>query len=357
MKRILKFLVLGVIAVVFVGTIVFLYRKSQGAAVVYTLDSPVKMTIIKKTVATGKVIPRREIEVKSQVSGVVDRLYVTAGQTVKKGAVIARISLRPNMLNVSSAEAQVAAARISLRNQAADLERYKKLLETKVISESQFNTYVTNYDLQKQAVASAEDTLLLLKTGATKDSANVSNLIPATIDGTVLDVPNKEGSFILESSTFQSGTSVATLADMSDMIFEGLVDESEVGKLRQGMELILNVGALEGKPFKATLEYIAPKGVTDQGTIKFTIRAAVTLDKDLFLRSNYSANADIVLDKREAALAINEGNLLIEDKKSFVEVETTPQKFEKREIKTGLSDGINIEVVSGLKPEEKIKHR
>jgi HlyD family secretion protein len=357
MKRVIKFLILGVIALVFVGTFVFLYRKSQAAPVVFKLDSPAKMTIIKKTVATGKVIPRREIEVKSQVSGVVEKLYVTAGQTVKKGAIIARISLRPNMLNVSSAEAQVAAARINLRNQAADLERYKKLLETKVISESQFNQYVTNYDLQKQAVASAEDTVLLLKTGAAKDSGNVSNMIPATIDGTVLDVANKEGAFILESSTFQSGTSVATLADMSDMIFEGLVDESEVGKLKQGMELILNVGALEGKPFKATLEFIAPKGITDQGTIKFTIRAAVTLDKELFLRSNYSANADIVLDKRENALAINEGDLIIEGKTTFVEVETAPQKFEKREIKTGLSDGINIEVVSGVKPEEKIKHR
>ena len=357
MKRILKFLVLGIIAVVFVGTLVFLYRKSQGSPVVYQLDSPAKMTIVKKTVATGKVIPRREIEVKSQVSGVVDKLYVTAGQTVKKGAVLAKISLRPNMLNVSSAEAQVAAARINLRNQAADLERYKKLLATKVISESQYNQYVTNYDLQKQAVDSAEDQLLLLKTGATKNSGNISNLIPATIDGTVLDVPNKEGSFILESSTFQSGTSVATLADMSDMIFEGLVDESEVGKLKQGMELVLNVGALQGKPFKATLEYIAPKGVTDQGTIKFTIRAAVTLDRELFLRSNYSANADIVLDKHADVLAINEGDLIIEDKKTFVEVETAPQKFEKREIKTGLSDGINIEVVEGLKAEEKIKHR
>ena len=357
MKRVIKFLILGVIALVFIYVLVLLYRKSQDAPVVFKLDSPAKMTIIKKTVATGKVIPRREIEVKSQVSGVVEKLYVTAGQTVKKGAIIARISLRPNMLNVSSAEAQVAAARINLRNQAADLERYKKLLETKVISESQFNQYVTNYDLQKQAVASAEDTVLLLKTGAAKDSGNVSNMIPATIDGTVLDVPNKEGSFILESSTFQSGTSVATLADMNDMIFEGLVDESEVGKLKQGMELILNVGALEGKPFKATLEFIAPKGITDQGTIKFTIRAAVTLDKDLFLRSNYSANADIVLDKRADALAINEGDLIIEGKTTFVEVETAPQKFEKRQIKTGLSDGINIEVVSGLKPQEKIKHR
>jgi len=357
MKRIIKFLVLGVIAVVFIGTFVFLYRKSQVQPVVFKVDSPAKMAIIKKTVATGKVIPRREVEVKAQVSGVVEKLYVAAGQPVKKGAIIARISLRPSMLNVSAAEAQVQSARINLRNQTLELERNKKLLAQKLISDSDFNLVATNYDLQKEAVSSAEDTLLLLKTGSSKNSGNVSNMIPATIDGTVLDLPFKEGAFILESSTFQSGTTLATLADMNDMIFEGLVDESEVGKLRQGMELILNVGALEGKPFKAKLEYISPKGVTDQGTIKFTIRAAVQLDKDLFLRSNYSANADIVLDKRDDVLAINEGNLIIEDKATFVEVEKAPQQFEKREIKTGLSDGINIEVVSGLKPEEKIKHR
>jgi HlyD family secretion protein len=357
MKRIFKYAVLGVIALVFIGTLVFLYGKSQEKPVEYKVDSPVRMTIVKKTVATGKVVPRREIEVKSQVSGVVERLYVVAGQTVKKGSVLARIALRPNMVNVSSAESQLLAARISLRNQEADLERYRRLLGQKVISESQFNQYMTDFNLQKEAVASAENTLLLLKTGATRDSDKVSNMIPATIDGTVLDVPNKEGSFILESSTFQSGTTLATLADMNDMIFEGLVDESEVGKLRTGMELILNVGALEGKPFKAKLEYISPKGVTDQGTIKFTIRAAVTLDKELFLRSNYSANADIVLDKRDDALAINEGNLIVEDQGTFVEVETAPQQFEKREIKTGISDGINIEVISGLEPEAKIKHR
>jgi HlyD family secretion protein len=357
MKRIIKWVVLGVVAVVFIGTLVFLYRKSQDVPVVYQIDSPAKMTIIKKTVATGKVIPRREVEVKAQVSGVVEKLYVSAGQTIKKGAIIARISLRPSMLNVSAAEAQVSSARINLRNQTLELERNKKLLAQNLISESAYNQLSTNYDLQKEAVTSAEDTLLLLKTGSSKNSGNVSNMIPATIDGTVLDLPFKEGAFILETSTFQSGTTLATLADMNDMIFEGLVDESEVGKLKQGMELILNIGALQGKPFKATLEYISPKGVTDQGTIKFTIRAAVQLDKDLFLRSNYSANADIVLDKREDVLAVNEGNLIIEDKATFVEVETAPQKFEKRAIQTGLSDGINIEVVDGLKLEEKIKHR
>ena len=355
MKRIIKFLILGVIVLAFGYTLVYLYQKSQAKPTVFQVDAPARMTIVKKTVATGKVIPRREIEVKSQVSGVVEKLYVVAGQTVKKGAIIARISLRPNMINVASAEAQLLQARINLQNQAADMQRYQKLLGDRVISESQFRQYETNYNLQKEAVASAENNVALLKTGTSKGM--VSNMIPATIDGTVLDVPNKEGSFILESSTFQSGTSLATLADMNDMIFEGLVDESEVGKLKQGMELVLNVGALEGKPFKATLEYIAPKGVTDQGAIKFTIRAAVILDKSLFLRSNYSANADIVLDKREDVLAINEANLIIEGDKTYVEVETAPQQFEKREIRTGLSDGINIEVVNGIRAEEKIMHR
>jgi HlyD family secretion protein len=357
MRKIIKWIVLGVIAVVFIGTLVFLYNKSNESPVVHTVDSPTRMTIISKTVATGKVIPRREIEVKAQVSGVVERLYVTAGQSVKKGDILARIALRPNMINVNTAEAQLLSARINLQNQAKDLDRYEKLRTQKVISESEYNQFRTNYDLQKEAVESAENALLLLRTGATKDSDKVSNMIPATIDGTVLDVPNKEGAFIVETSTFQSGTTIATLADMNDMIFEGLVDESEVGKLREGMELVLNVGALEGKPFSATLEYIAPKGVTDQGAIKFTIRAAVKLDKELFLRSNYSANADIVLDKRENVLAINEGNLILENGATFVEVQTAPQKFEKREIKTGLSDGIHIEVVSGLNEGEKIKHR
>lgn len=357
MKKIIMFGVLGLVAIIFVGTIVFLYKKSQQAPVVYTLDSPTTTTIIKKTVAIGKVIPRREIEVKSQVSGVVEKVYVIAGQTVKKGDILSKITLRPNMLNVSSAESQVQSAKINLQNSESEYNRQKKLYAQKLISESEYNKFLVSYNLQKEALSSAENYLQLLNSGVTKNSDKVSNLIPATVDGMVLDVPNKEGAFIVESSTFQSGTSLAVLADMTDMIFEGLVDESEVGKLREGMELVLNIGALQGKPFTATLEYISPKGITDQGTIKFQIRAAVKLDKELFLRANYSANADIVLEKKENVLAINEGNLIIEEKANFVEVEAAPQKFEKREVKTGLSDGINIEIVSGLKASEKIKHR
>ena len=357
MKKFLMFGLLGLVVVIFLGTIVFLYKKSQQQPVVYQIDSPTTTTIIKKTVAIGKVIPRREIEVKSQVSGVVEKVYVIAGQTVKKGDVLAKITLRPSMLNVNSAESQVQSAKINLQNSESEYNRQKKLYAQKLISESEYNKFLVSYNLQKEALSSAENYLQLLNSGVTKNSDKVSNLIPATVDGMVLDVPNKEGAFIVESSTFQSGTSLAVLADMTDMIFEGLVDESEVGKLREGMELVLNIGALQGKPFTAILEYISPKGVTDQGTIKFQIRAAVKLNKELFLRANYSANADIVLEKKENVLAINEGNLLIEEKASFVEVETAPQKFEKREVKTGLSDGINIEILSGLKASEKIKHR
>lgn len=357
MKKFIWYAVLGLITVVFIGTAVFLYNKSQEKPVIYTSDAVFKTTIIKKTVAVGKVIPRREVEIKSQVSGVVEKLYVVAGQNVNKGDIIAKITLAPNMVMLNQAESQLETAKINLQNATDEYERQKKLFADKLISTSEYNKFLLNYDLQKEAVTSAENNLLLMKSGATKKSDKVSNMIPATVTGMILDLPFKEGAFVVETSSFGAGTTIATLADMNDMIFEGMVDESEVGKIREGMELVLDVGALEGEPFTAILEYISPKGVTDQGTIKFQIRAAVKLSEKLFLRSNYSANADIVLDKKENVVAINEGNLIVEEKAQFVELETGPQKFEKREVKTGISDGINIEILEGLKEGDKIKHR
>jgi HlyD family secretion protein len=357
MKKFIWFAVLGLIAIVFIGTGVFLFKKSQDKPVVYEIDSVFKTTIAKKTVAVGKVIPRREVEIKSQVSGVVEKLFVSAGQTVNKGDVLAKITLVPNMVMLNQAESQLETARLNFQNATLEFERQKKLYADKLISSSEYNKFLLNYDLQRESVSAAENNLLLMKSGATKKSDKVSNLILATVNGMILDLPFKEGAFIVETSSFGSGTSVATLADMNDMIFEGMVDESEVGKIKEGMELTLDVGALEGEPFTAVLEYISPKGVTDQGTIKFQIRAAVKLSNKLFLRANYSANADIVLEKKENIIAINEGNLIIEDKAQYVEVETAPQTFEKREVKTGISDGINIEILSGVKDQDKIKHR
>lgn len=357
MKKFIWFVTLGLIAAVFIGTAVFLYNKSQEKPVVYQSDDVFRTTIVKKTVAVGKVIPRREVEIKSQVSGVVEQLFVEAGQTVKKGDIIARIALVPNMMMLNQAESQLETAKLNLQNVTVEFERQKKLFAEKLISASEYNKFLLNYDLQREAMAAAENNLLLMKSGATKKSDKVSNMIPATVAGMILDLPYKEGAFIVETSEYGAGTTIATLADMNDMIFEGMVDESEVGKIREGMELVLDVGALEGEPFTATLEYISPKGVTDQGTIKFQIRAAVQLSEELFLRSNYSANADIVLEKRENVVAINEGNLIVEEKGHFVEIEKGPQVYEKREVKTGVSDGINIEILSGLKEGDKIKRR
>lgn len=357
MKKLMWFAVLALIAFVFIGTAIFLFNKSRETPMVYETDSPFVTTIINKTVAIGKVIPRKEVNVTSQVSGVVETVYVVAGQTVKKGDLIARITLAPNMVMLSNAESQLESAKISLQNAEDELQRQKKLFEDKLISVSEYNRFQLTYKLQRETVHAAENNLLLIREGATRQSDLVSNMIRATVDGMILDVPNREGAFIVESSTYGAGTTVASLADMNDMIFEGMVDEAEVGKIREGMDLMLDVGALEGEPFTAILEYISPKGVEDQGTIKFQIRAAVTLSDKLFLRANYSANADIVLDKREDVLAINEGNLLIEEGGHYVEVEAAPQRFEKRKIETGLSDGINIEIVSGLQASDKIKRR
>lgn len=355
MKKIIGYGLVGLIVLLFIWTFIFLYGKSQEKPVIYETTTPITTTIIQKTIATGKVIPRREVEIKSQVSGVVEELFFEAGQQINKGDIIARITLAPNMLQINSAESQLEQARLNLQNAAKELQRQKSLKDRKLISESEYQKFVLNYDLLQESVSSAENNLLLMQRGATKKSERVSNLIPATVTGMILDIPFKEGAFIVETSSFGNGSTVAVMADMSDMVFEGLVDEAEVGKIKEGMELDLYIGALPNEQIKAELEYISPKGVSDQGTIKFQIRAAVTLSDNVFLRSNYSSTADIILDRRDEVLAINEANLVIENNRYFVEVETAPQEFEKREIKVGLSDGINIEVIEGLSLADKIK--
>jgi len=357
MKKVMIVLLVGIITLIFVGTAVFLYNKSQEEPVVYETDSPHTTTIVKKTIATGKVLPRKEVNVTSQVSGVVETVYVVAGDTVKKGDLISKITLTPNMVALNNAESQLESARINLKNSEEELKRQAQLFERNLISASEYERFELEFELQRQAVKSAENNLLLMREGSTRGSDLVSNIIRAPVDGMILDIPNKEGAFIVESSTFGAGTTVAVMADMDDMIFQGMVDEAEVGKIKEGMELILHVGALQNETFTAVLEHIAPKGEEDEGTMKFQIRAAITLSDRLFLRANYSANADIVLARREDVLAINEGNLIIEDDEFFVEVETDKQVFEKRKVEVGLSDGINIEIISGLSEDDKIKRR
>ena len=260
------------------------------------------------------------------------------------------------MVNLNNAESRLAKARINLEDDSIAYERQKKLLEKKVIAIADFQPFEISYLSAKEEVEAAENNLQLIKEGITKKTGTASNtLIRSTIEGMVLDVPVEEGNSVIESNTFNEGTTIATVADMGEMIFEGNVDESEVGKLKEGMPLILTIGAIEQESFDAKLEYIAPKGVEENGAIQFEIKAKVALKDTVFIRAGYSANADIVLARKDSVLAIKESLLQFDNDSVYVEVETAPQKFEKRFIKTGLSDGINIEVRSGLKKDDKIK--
>ncbi len=356
MKKIIRIALLVLVLAVFIVTIVYLYNKSKEKPVVFQTEKPFITTIIKKTVATGSVIPRKEIEIKPQVSGIVEEVFVEAGKTVRQGDVLARVRIIPDLINLNNAEARLERAKIAIEDSKMNYDRQEKLFKQGVISAVDFQQTQVAYKNAKQEADASEANLELIREGVNKKSGKTTNtLIKSTISGMILDIPIKVGNSVIETNNFNAGTTIATIADVGDMIFQGKVDETEVGKIKPGMDLMLIIGAIESDTFSAELKYIAPKGVMENGAVQFEIKADVKLKEKQFIRSGYSANADIVLDRRDKVLAIKEALLMFEGDSTFVEVETGPQKFEKRLIKTGLSDGINIQVLSGLKPTDKIK--
>ena len=356
MKKFIKIFLLVLVLTLFVATIVYLYRKSQEKPVIYQTEKPFITNIIKKTVATGSVIPRKEIEIKPQVSGIVEEVFVEAGKKVRQGDIIARVRIIPDLVNLNNAEARLDKAKISQEDARMNFDRQEKLFKQGVIAASEYQQVQIAMKNAKQEVEAAEDNLELIREGVSKKSGKVTNtLIKSTITGMLLDVPIKVGSSVIETNNFNAGTTIATVADVGDMIFQGKVDETEVGKIVPGMDLFLTIGAIENDTFHATLKYISPKGVLENGAVQFEIKADVKLKDNQFIRAGYSANADIVLARRDKVLALKEGLLVFSGDSTFVEVEKSPQKFEKRLIKTGLSDGINIEIISGITEKDKIK--
>jgi HlyD family secretion protein len=302
------------------------------------------------------VVPRKEVAIKPQVSGIIEHLAVEPGDKVKRGDLIAQIRIIPDMVTLNNAENRLRMAEIQNDNAQRELTRNKDLLARGVISEATFVTFELGAVSAKQELEAAVENLELIRKGSTEKSGKSSNtMVKATIDGMVLEVPLEEGDSVIESNTFNDGTTLATIADMDELIFEGKVDESEVGKIRTGMTLLLTIGAIEGESFEAVLEHIAPKGIEENGAIQFEVRAALKMQNKAMIRANYSANADIVLDRRDEVLAISESLLQFEDSKPFVEVQVA-QAYEKRFVETGLSDGIYIEVVSGVSESDAIKN-
>ncbi|WP_299578974.1 efflux RND transporter periplasmic adaptor subunit [uncultured Sunxiuqinia sp.] len=358
MKKIFRILGIVLIVGIFGGTIYFLYTKSKKQPDVFETKTPFVSNVIRKTVATGSVVPRQEIEIKPQVSGIIDEIYILAGDFVKKDQVIAKIKIIPDMVNLNAAESRLNRANINFEDAKIDYQRQQKLFDTDVISYEEFKNAKVAYDSAKEELAAAENNLELIKNGVTKKAKTATNtLVRSTIDGMVLDVPVEEGNSVIQSNTFNEGTTIAAIADMQDMIFEGKVDETEVGKIKEGMPIELEIGAIEKEKFQAILEYISPKGKEENGAIQFEIKADVSLKDNQFIRAGYSANASIVLERKDSVLVIPEGMLKFENDSAFVEVliNEEEQVFEKRKVETGISDGINIEVVSGLTKEEKVK--
>lgn len=357
MKRIIKPLIILIIATVVLWSFWFLYKKSAKTEDEFSMEKPRTENILKKTVANGKIVPRTEIAIKPVVSGIITEVLVQAGQQVKQGDVIAKIQIVPDMLSLSSAENRVRTNEIALQNAQMNFDRNKPLADKGVIAAVEMQSYDIALRSAKQEVAAAQDALQVVRDGISKSSKSSSNtLVRSTVTGMVLDVPIKEGNSVIERNNFNEGTTIALVADMTDLIFQGKVDESEVGKVELGMPVVLTVGAVEDATWDAELEYIAPKGVEESGAIQFEIRAAVKVKEGMTLRAGYSANADIVLERRDSVMAVPESIVEFNSKgdSAWVQVKDG-EGWKKTYIRTGLSDGINIEVKEGVDKNSELK--
>ncbi len=358
MKRTVTIVILAVIFLGFLGSLYYYFQKGQEDPVVYQTEQPSVQTITKKTVATGNIVPKEEILIKPNISGIIDEIYVEAGESVAAGDLIARIRVIPNVNSLQSAKDAVATAKINLDNQKKVFDRQKSLYDKGVISANDFDNAEVAYKRAGQNYKSAQQNFEIVKTGTTSGIGSAANtLIRSTVTGMVLDVPVKTGNQVIESNNFNDGTTLATLADVNKMIFEGKVDESEVGKIKEKLPLEVTVGAIENKTFDATLDYIAPKGVEENGAIQFEIIGTLNKADTTFIRAGLSANASIILEKAIDVLAIKEALVQFDPDTQvpYVEIETGDQQFERKDIELGVSDGIHVEVKNGLHKDDKIK--
>ena len=338
------------------GAFFYLYKKSQTKPVIWQTEQAETTDIIKKTVATGSIVPRQEVEVKPKVSGVLSELYVEPGKIVKLGEPLGKISIIPDAMQINQTESQVRTAQIAFDNAKRELERNEALAKQGVVADAELQKFRVDYAMRQQELSVAGSSLQLAREGATRAQGKTSTLIvTATTAGMVIDVPVKVGFSVIQANNFNAGTTVATIADMDDMIFDGRVDEAEVAKIKLGMKLSIKIGAIENDRLDGTLEYIAPKGKEQDGAIQFEIKAAVKKKPGIEIRANYSANADIVLDEKKQVLAIREAVVQYDGTKPFVEIETTPQTFVKKDVKLGISDGIKVEALDGVTKTDKIK--
>ena len=338
-------------------SIAYYIKTNSRSAITYETEQLKYKTIEDKIVATGSVVPEDEVNIVPQISGIIQEIFVDEGDQVKAGDLLAKIKVIPNEQTLNSAEGRVKTTQIILQNSEKEYNRNKKLFEKGIISEQDFNSIELRYNQDKQSLENAKSDLQIIRLGSIGGSALTNTNVRSTISGTILQVPVKEGDQAIEANTFNPGTTIATVADLNKMIFEGRVDEGEVSKLKTGLPLKIEIGAIEDKVYDAKLTLIAPKGIEVAGAIQFQIEGEVYLDDEYIIRAGYSANATIVTQTKENVLAIDEYLLQFDNKtkEAFVEIEISDQNFEKRQIEVGISDGVFAEVLSGVTINDKIK--
>lgn len=360
MNKIVKYILIGVLVLGALWAAAFFIKSNSKSAVVYEVQNPFITNIEKKTVATGKLIPEDEIEIKPQISGIIEKIYKEEGDKVKSGDLIAMIKVVPNEQALNQARGRVRNAELALNNSKIEYDRNKTLFDKGVIASQDFNTLQLQFNQAQQEIENAKADYRIIREGSAGGSSSANTNIRATVDGTILEIPVEEGDQVIESNNFNDGTTIATIADLGNMIFEGKVDEGEVAKLEVGTPLKINLGAVEGKELDAKLRFIAPKGIEETGAVQFKIEGDVEVKDDIFIRAGYSANASLVLEKKDSILVIPEALLQFDTKtdKPFVEIAAgavEDQKFLRKDIEIGISDGVNVEIVSGLTESDKVK--
>nr|WP_315186383.1 efflux RND transporter periplasmic adaptor subunit [uncultured Flavobacterium sp.] len=358
MKKGVTITILILIALVFFGALYYLYAKNQESPIVFKTDKVEIKTIVKNTIATGNIVPDEEVLIKPNISGIIEEVYIKAGETIKAGDLIAKIKVVANVSNLSNSQNQVQTTKIDLDNQEKVYQRQKTLFDKGVISANDFDAAQLAYKQAKQNYSASKQSLDIIKTGTTSGLGNYANtLIRSTVNGMVLDVPVKVGNQVIESNNFNEGTTIASVADVGRMIFVGKIDESEVGKIKEKLPIEITIGAIENKKFDAVLQYIAPKGKTENGAIQFEIKASLANNDNTFIRAGLSANASIILEKAEKVLALKESLIQFDKKtqKPYVEIQSGDQKFIRKNLVLGVSDGIYVEIKSGIKASDKIK--
>jgi HlyD family secretion protein len=356
-KKILKYTGIGILALGALWAAAFFVKSNSQSAVTYDTKKPFISNIEKKTVATGKVVPEDEVEIKPQISGIIEKIYMKEGDKVQAGDLIAIIKVVPNEQSLNQASGRVRSAEISLNNVRIEYDRNKKLFDRGVIASQAFNELQLQLDQAEQELENARADYQIIRQGSAGGSSSANTNIRATVNGTILEIPVEEGHQVIQSNNFNDGTTIATIADLGKMIFEGQVDEGEVGKLELGMPLEISLGAIEDQTFEAKLRFIAPKGVEESGAVQFKIEGEVNVNEAFMIRAGYSANASLVLEKKDSVLVIPEALLQFDNEtdEPYVEVATGDQKFERKDVEIGISDGVNVEIVSGISEQDEVK--